>query len=78
MTGETWIVVIVVVGLCLVALVAVLGVVIGRRLGTAPQGRLERGFERARRVEQRGSGEQGRPYTMYGKSAWCDNTRDRD
>ena len=42
------------------------------------QDRLERGFERARRVARSGSGVQGTPYSLYGESAWSDDTDDRE
>lgn len=36
------------------------------------QRRLARGFDRARRVRQSGSGEQGRPYSVYTEETWRD------
>jgi hypothetical protein len=36
------------------------------------QRRLDRGFERARRVRRSGSGEQGRPYSVYTEDSWRD------
>jgi hypothetical protein len=32
--------------------------------------RLDRAFSRAKRVERAGTGEQGRPYSVYGERSW--------
>ena len=58
---------------CLLGL-ALLGAAIMHRNGQERrrQQRLSAAFERAKRVAYCGSGEQGQPYSIYGRSAWTD------
>jgi len=78
MSGDTTTISLVLVaGLGFIALAAVPWIAIRHRRKGRRQGRLERGFERAREVARSGSGVQGTPYTVYGESAWSDDTRDR-
>lgn len=70
MFGDTLtILVVILAGLGLIALAGVLGFVIGSRR-RRQQAHLGKGFERARMVERTGSGIQGTPYSVYGKSSW--------
>ena len=58
---------------CLLGL-ALLGVAVMHRSGQERrrQQRLSAAFERAKRVAYCGSGEQGQPYSIYGRNAWTD------
>jgi hypothetical protein len=79
MSGDTTtIAFLIVAGLGLLALAVVLWMVTRHGRRNRRQGRLERGFERARSVAQSGSGVQGTPYTVYGESAWSDDSGKRD
>ena len=57
-------------GAGLIMLAALLWIVIGWRRRTRRQSQLAKGFDRARIVQQTGSGIQGTPYSVYGVSAW--------
>ena len=75
MSGDTPLIVLTIIaGIGVVALAGVLWVAITWRR-ERQKARLERGFERARKVEKSGSGIQGTPYSVYGSSSWSDDTR---
>lgn len=77
-SNTTTIILLLVAGVGVFVLAGVLWVMIRHGRRHRRQDRLERGFERARRVAQSGSGVQGTPYSLYGESAWSDDTGDRD
>lgn len=77
-SDTTTLFVLLVAGLGLFVLAIVLWTLIRHRRRNRRQGRLERGFERARTVARSGSGIQGTPYSVYGESAWSRDTRERD
>jgi len=77
-SDTTTIVLLLVAGVGVLVLTSVLWVMIRHGRKHRRQGRLERGFERARRVARSGSGVQGTPYSVYGESAWSDDTGERD
>lgn len=77
MSGDTTIVLLLAAGLGLFALAAVLWLWLRHWRRNLRQGRLERGFRRARKVAQSGSGVQGTPYSLYAESAWSDESRER-
>ncbi len=75
MSGDTPLIVFAIIAaIGLVALAGVLWVATTWRR-ERQRARLERGFERARKVEKSGSGIQGTPYSVYGSSSCSDGTR---
>ena len=77
-SDTTTILVYLVAGLGLIALGAVLWLAVRHGRRNRRQSRLERGFERAQTVARSGSGVQGTPYSVYGESAWSNDTREHD
>lgn len=74
-SDTTAIIFIVLTGAGLIALAGLLWIVIAWRRRNRRQAQLEKGFDRARIVEQTGSGIQGTPYSVYGGSVWSGDGR---
>lgn len=70
MTLLTWLSI---AGVGAAAVLAGAWVVARRQAGQRRQMRLDRAFDRAQRVQGAGTGEQGRPYSLYGKRSWRDD-----